>query len=276
MQKNIVRKYYLADLYVLDCTIKDENDVSTSIEDRLKPVGKFIVCPNKNGNYFEKLTGKSVGSLDKDLVEFGGFSDGFDYPNIYVDDNSLIKLSSEELKEYLDNKYPTNDNSVLEAYFERLTILNGMLPARRTYYDVRIVTLMDDYDEAFKVNKDYEKYVVDQGNYIVRKAEHGLYVELITGKKFGSYGTDFASLHVNPYYYVYRTYSKTNPTLFVDKEGASLIPNSELFDRVKEYTTMNTKKELNEVFEKASEVSTKSSNNMSLGFKMKQNDDEKE
>ena len=209
MKKNIVRKYYLADLYVIDCTTKDDNDISTSVEDRLKPIGKFIVCPNINGGYFEKITGKSVGSLDLNLLEYDGYTDGIDYPNIFVDDNSLIRITRDEMDKYLENEYITKDNNELESYLERLTILNGMFPFRRSYYKARIVTLKDEYDEAFESNKDYEKYVISHGNYIVRKAEHGQYVELLTGKKFGSYGAGMVTLHVDPHYYVFRTFSKT-------------------------------------------------------------------
>lgn len=253
MKKNTVRKYFLADFYVLNCVEDGLLDFACIVE-KLKYLGKFIVCEDKNGGYIEKLTDKKFGSIDFDLVEYGGLSDGIDFSNIYVDDNSKIKLSSTELKEYIEKSYLSDDNNVIEAFFERNSILNGGFPFRKTYYDVRVVSLLPGFDKAFEASLDYEKYVVNHGNYIVRKAEYGCYVELLSGKKFGCYGSDIASKHQNLHYYVFRAFSPSEPTLFVDKEKACLIPVNRLYGRVNEYCKMNTSKDLTEFFNSVSEA----------------------
>ena len=275
MVKGVVRRYYLADLYVLDCREIDDETV-LSAEDRLERLGTYVVSQMYSGGFEEKVTGKKLGSIDLNKLDRSTWTDGQSYPNIYVDVNSIKKVSPSEVKDYLENDYFTKDNNKLEAFFERTVILNGMIPFGRTFYYAPVVTTLDGHDEAVTSGRDGGKYIISHGRYIVRKADHGFYVELLTGERFGSIEEHITYKHTDPHYYVDKFYSKTNPTLFVNEDDADFIPEIELYNKVKEYCLLNDSRKLEDTFAIAANYSKGKKTHSSLSLAHKNKDEKKD
>lgn len=277
MVKGVVRRYYLADLYVLDCRKTDDETVS-SIEDRLEKLGTYVVSQMYNDGFEERVTGKKLGSIDLAKLDRSSWADGQNYPNIYVDINSVKKVSPSEIKDYLEKDYFTIDSNKLETFFERTVILNGMIPLGKSYYYAPIVTTLDGLDETVSTGADGSKYIVSHGNYIVKKdKEYGYYIELLTGKQLGSIEERLSirKQHTDPHYYIRRFYSKENPTLFVDKNNTETISETELYGKVEEYCSLYDSREIEDAFAEAAVYNNGPKTHSSLSLSHKNNDEKK-
>ncbi|MBR4351353.1 MAG: hypothetical protein IKP98_03950 [Bacilli bacterium] len=119
------RSYYFADIYALDYRNKDKD-----IQERVKLVGKYLVSPTSmNDSYIELSTSKRMGSIDRNKLESMDLRNGFDYPNLFVDINSLVKATKEEIVTYVKSQ----DSTQNELNFIRNTVLNGCLPHNKFF-----------------------------------------------------------------------------------------------------------------------------------------------